>query len=100
MEAFSKGLDFMTKVQEAVEKQALTQEEARNLKTRVFRGVENLVGLGVTLPLRDAAAVDQRQLLIEKRDLKLLGSGLPSEADDAISPEVSGPSEGTPKKTS
>jgi hypothetical protein len=81
LEALSKGLDFMAKVQEAVDKNVLSAEEANNLKTRVFRGVDELIGLGATLPLKDAA-VDQRQLLIEKRDMKLLASGQPSEADD------------------
>jgi hypothetical protein len=81
IEALSKGLEFMTKVQEAVAKQALTDEEGKNLKTRVFRGVEELVKLGVTLPLRDST-IDQRELLIEKRDTKLLGTGPKNEDDD------------------
>jgi len=81
IDALSKGLDFVTRVHEAVEKQALTEEDAKNLKTRVFRGIDELVKLGVTLPLRDSS-VDQRQLLIEKRDTKLLGTGLPPEDDD------------------
>jgi hypothetical protein len=75
MEALTKGLEFISKVQDAVEKQALSPEEAKNLKIRVFRGVEELVGLGVTLPLSENSAVDQRQLLITKRNTKLLGSG-------------------------
>jgi hypothetical protein len=81
IEALSKGLEFVTKVHEAMEKQAITDEEAKNLKTRVFREVDQLIGLGVTLPLRNSA-VDQRQLLIEKRDTKLLGTGLQSENED------------------
>jgi hypothetical protein len=80
IEALSKGLEFVTKVQEAVEKQAVTEEEAKILKTRVFREVDQLVGLGVTLPLKNST-VDQRQLLIEKRDTKLLGTGLKTEED-------------------
>jgi len=81
LEALSKGLEFIGKVQESVQKQALTAEEARNLKARVFTGVNTLVGLGATLPLRDSK-VDQRQLLIEKRDVKLLGDGQPAETKD------------------
>jgi hypothetical protein len=83
MEALSKGLEFVTKVQEAVEKKAVTPEEAVNLKMRVFQGVNDLIGLGVTLPLRDTA-LDQRKLLIDKRDTKLLGTGQASDpAGDA-----------------
>lgn len=81
IEALSKGLEFVTKIHEAVEAQALTEEEAKNLKTRVFREVDDLVGLGVTLPLRNST-IDQRQLLIEKRDVKLLGTGLQGSNED------------------
>jgi phospholipid N-methyltransferase len=81
IEALSKGLEFVAKVHEAVENQAITEEEAKNLKTRVFREVDQLIGLGVTLPLRNST-VDQRQLLIEKRDTKLLGTGMQSENED------------------
>lgn len=75
MDALSKGLDLMTKTQETVTKGVLTDEEAKILKARVFQGIDDLIGLGATLPLRGNAEVDQRQLLIEKRDVKLLGSG-------------------------
>src|ERR1035441_4925981 len=81
IEALSKGLEFVAKVHEAVENQAITEEEAKILKTRVFREVDQLIGLGVTLPLRNST-VDQRQLLIEKRDTKLLGTGMQSENED------------------
>jgi hypothetical protein len=95
VEALSKGLEFLTKVQESVEKGTITVEEAGNLKTRVFRGADQLIGLGLTLPLKEAGSVDQRQLLIEKRDVKLLGTGQPSdqeEEDDGRTeaPKVSG----------
>jgi hypothetical protein len=74
IEALSKGLEFVTKVQDAVTNESITEEEGRNLKARVFSGVDDLIGLGATLPLKDTS-VDQRQLLIEKRDTKLLGTG-------------------------
>lgn len=86
MEALSKGLEFVTKVQEAVGRGALTDEDAKNLKARIFGGVDDLIGLGATLPLR-GSTLDQRQLLIEKRDTKLLGTGEPSPPrDDAETP--------------
>ena len=84
IEALSKGLEFMGKTKEAVDKGVLTEEEGKNLRARVFRGVDELIGLGVSLPLKDSTLIDQRQLLIERRSVKLLGSGQaqPSEDDD------------------
>jgi hypothetical protein len=75
IEALSKGLDFLAKTKEAVDTGAITAEEAGNLKARVFRGVNDLVGLGVTLPLRGDSAADERKQLIEKRSTKLLTAG-------------------------
>jgi hypothetical protein len=82
LQALSKGLEFMGKVQEAVANNTIDTETGEIMKVGVFRSVAKLVKLGVTLPLRDAAAVDQRQLLVEKRDVKLLGSGPPVETDE------------------
>lgn len=83
MAAVSQGLSVATAVQEAVEKQVLDQEAANLLKTRVIREVDRLIGLGVSLPLYEMENLDQRQLLLEKRDTKLLGSGTPPEDADS-----------------
>ena len=87
MDALSKGLDFLDKTQESVKKGAITPEEARNLKVRVFQEVDKLISLGATLPLREGTPIDQRQLLIEKRDVKLLASGEPEPPEDEHSGE-------------
>jgi len=77
IEALSKGLEFLDKARESVEKGVITPEDALNLKVRVFQDANKLVGLGVMLPLKGTETVDQRQLLIERRDTKLLAAGKP-----------------------
>jgi hypothetical protein len=75
MEAVTKGLEFMEKVKQAVHNNSVTQEEADILKTRVFKDVNDLIGLGVTLPIRGEGADVERKQLIEKRSTKLLTTG-------------------------
>ena len=75
IEAVTKGLEFLEKVKQAVDSQAVTQEEADNLKTRVFKGVNDLIGLGVTLPITGEGAGVERKQLVEKRSTKLLTAG-------------------------
>jgi hypothetical protein len=75
IEALSKGLEFLAKTKDAVDSGAITAEEAGNLKARVFRGVNDLVGLGVTLPLKGETAAEERKRLIERRNTKLLTAG-------------------------
>jgi hypothetical protein len=86
IEALSKGLEFLAKTKEAVDSGAITAEEAGNLKARVFRGVNDLVGLGVTLPLKGETAAEERKQLVERRSTKLLIAG-----DDAQLPEPEPP---------
>ncbi len=81
MEALSKGIDLLAKTQEAVQAGTMTAEEAANLKTRVLRRANDLIGLGVTLPLGGATAEEERKQLKEKRSTKLLTAG--SLDDDA-----------------
>ena len=83
LESLTQGLDFLEKVHESVEKKAITDEEAKILTTQVFRGINDLHGLGASAPLRDTAAVNERQLLVEMRDVKLLGTGQASEGTGA-----------------
>jgi hypothetical protein len=80
MEAISSGLAVAETVHEAVNKGTITEEEGRNLKLRILRRVDDLVGLGATVPLGDNATVDQKQLLTEMRNTKLLVSGEPTES--------------------
>jgi hypothetical protein len=75
MEALSKGLEFLGKTREAVDAGTITAEDAAILKTRVFHGVNELIGLGVTLPLKGESAADERKHLIERRNTKLLTAG-------------------------
>jgi hypothetical protein len=82
MEAISSGLTVAETVHEAVNKGTITEEEGRNLKLRILRRVDDLVGLGATIPLGDKATVDQKQLLTEMRNTKLLVSGEPAEGEN------------------
>jgi hypothetical protein len=75
MDALSKGIDFLAKTQEAVQSGAMTAEEAANLKARVLRRANDLIGVGVTLPLEGATAEEERRQLKEKRSTKLLTAG-------------------------
>ena len=77
MEALSKSLTVMGTVQEAVDKNVINAETGDLLKTRVLLEVDQLIGIGATLPIHeDVERIDQRKLLIEKRDTKLLGTGV------------------------
>jgi len=79
MGAISKGLAVVDLAQQTVDKGAMTQDAAENLKLRIFRQVDTLIGIGATIPLGEKATIDQRQLLTEMRNTKLLGSGEPSD---------------------
>ena len=75
MEAISKGLKTADEIHTAVEKGTIDAETGRNLNVRIFRHVDNLVGIGATVPLPKEATIDQRQLLTEMRNTKLLSDG-------------------------
>jgi hypothetical protein len=79
MDSISKGLDIVDKIHESVEKGSVTQEEGNILKVKIFQKVDVLIGIGATVPLGEAATVDQKQLLTEMRNTKLLGSGEPTD---------------------
>jgi hypothetical protein len=82
MDAVSKSLTVMESVQEAVNKNVINQETGDLLKTHVLIEVDRLVGIGATLPLQEEEEkIDQRELLLEHRDMKLLGSGEGVESD-------------------
>jgi hypothetical protein len=80
MESVSKGLDVVDKIHQSVEKRSLTEEEGNILKVKIFQKVDIMIGIGATVPLGESATVDQKQLLTEMRNTKLLGSGESVEA--------------------
>jgi hypothetical protein len=87
IEALSKALEFLAKTKDAVDSGAITKEEADNLKVRVFKGVNDLIGLGVTLPLKGEAAAAERKQLTERRSTKLLTTGADAQQPEAAPPE-------------
>ncbi len=89
IEAATKALAFAEQVQQQVEKKVITEEEGQNLKKRAFASVEKLTGIGASIPLPDEMTLDHRELLEERRDVKLLGSG--AGEHNGESPKSSGP---------
>jgi hypothetical protein len=75
MESISKGLDIVDRIHESVQKGSVTEEEGRILKVKIFQNVDIMIGIGATVPLGESATLDQKQLLTEMRNTKLLGSG-------------------------
>lgn len=82
MDSYSKGISVVKELSEAVANNAMTQEDADNLKARILGGANNLMKEGVTLPLDSEARIDQRQLLSALRDTKLLGEGVKNTGTD------------------
>jgi hypothetical protein len=93
LDTASKSLAFAALVDQQVEKNVITPEEGSNLKSRTFTALEELTGLGVSLPLTDELTIDRRKLLAEKRDTKLLGTGAHDENEDVPLPELEPPAE-------
>jgi hypothetical protein len=81
VEAISKTLEIVDTIQQKVNKGAITLEVGENLKVRMLREVDTLTGIGAMVPLRDAT-IDQRQILTEIRNTKLLSSGTATETTD------------------
>ncbi len=79
MESISKGLDIVDRIHESVQKGAVTEEEGNILKVKIFQKVDIMIGIGATAPLGESATLDQKQMLTEMRNTKLLGSGEPPE---------------------
>ena len=75
IETFSKGLTLIETVHQASQNGVITKETGDILKVRILREVNNLTQIGATIPLGEAATVDERQLLTEMRNTKLLGDG-------------------------
>jgi hypothetical protein len=83
MDALSKGLTLMGQIQDSVNNNVIDEDTSRILKTRVLMGVDNLIGIGATLPIhQEPENIDMRQILIEKGQTKLLGTGTATEGHD------------------
>jgi hypothetical protein len=84
MESMSKGMGVMETVKQKVESKVFDEETGKILARHVLKELNTLVGIGATVPLEADATVDQRGLLLAKRDVKLLESGEPPSepADD------------------
>src|ERR1700723_2975353 len=75
MDAVSKGLSVLGKVKASVDAKVISEEEGNNLRVRVLEEVDQLIGLGVSLPVLDVTkSVDHQKLMTEHRDIKLLGT--------------------------
>ena len=81
IESLSKTLTIVGEIQASVKKGTITAEEGEILKVGIFREADKLTGIGATVPLRDSASVDQRQLLTQMRNTKLLTDGTIPEPD-------------------
>lgn len=90
VEAISKTLEVVDMVQQKVDKGAITAEVGENLKVRMLREVDRLTGIGAMVPLKDAT-IDQRQLLTEIRNTKLLSSGTTTVTGDENPPAPQSP---------
>ncbi len=87
MDVISKSLSVAGTVEKAIDAKEIDRETGNILKARIFREVDDLIGLGASLPVYgDTENVDHRKLLAAKRDTKLLGSG------DADGEEIAFPS--------
>jgi hypothetical protein len=83
MGAISSGLTVASTIRQAVESKVITPEEGQLMKARILKEVGDLIGLGAALQThKHEEHVDNRKLLIEKRDTKLLGGGNPPKSDD------------------
>ncbi len=76
IESLSKGLDFIAKVNEQVENKVLSEEDGKIFAQKTVRNMRTIIGLGAMLPLEKS---DERKLLSDAKELKLLGSGNPTE---------------------
>jgi hypothetical protein len=75
-DALLKGFTVMETVQNAVSQKVIDSETGELLKMQVLIELGKLTGIGATLPFSEQEYnVDERALLIERRDAKLLQSG-------------------------
>jgi hypothetical protein len=77
MQSFDKGLTINRKLHEQVDAKSLTEEEANVLRQRLLSDLGKLIGNGTMIPADNTVNVmaDERKLLTNVRDTKLLGAG-------------------------
>lgn len=92
LESAEKVLSFNAKLQEQVAAKVLDQDAANILQERILSEMAKLIGNGTSLPLETIPElVDQRKLLTDKRDTKLLGAGdTPTKQTQSASTESEG----------
>jgi hypothetical protein len=76
MDSLKKGLDLVETVKERVASGALKEEDGKLLTQKIIGNMRKLIGLGAMLPLEKP---DERLLLAEGRQTKLLTAGGPVE---------------------
>jgi hypothetical protein len=83
IDSLSNGLTFVSALQDQVKKEAISTPEAEILKVRVLSEMIRLMGVGGSVAQDDERIemVDQRKLLVEKRGIRLLGTGVPNPSD-------------------
>lgn len=82
IDAVERAVAMSEKMKAAVEKGAVNEEEGKILTHRIFQEVDVLMGIGATPPLKAEVTLDQRALILAKRDVKLLQSGEESQSEN------------------
>jgi hypothetical protein len=79
VEAVAKGLTISHSIDAAINSKVIDEETGRNLKRRILADVNELIGIGASLPLKTEASVDESKLLAGMKSTKLLESGTQDE---------------------
>jgi hypothetical protein len=75
-EVLGTGLKAMALIDAAVTNNVITQEDGSIIKQHLLNDVQTLIGIGATLPTnQEVVEVDQRKLLMDRRNARLLGEG-------------------------
>jgi len=75
MDAVERAAAMAEKMNAAIKAGVVDELTGKNLTHRIFQEVDTLIGIGATPPLEAEVRVDQRALILAKRDVKLLESG-------------------------
>jgi len=87
LDSIAKSLTIIGHVEGMAAAGQIPREKAANLSARLLKDVDKLIGIGATLPLGDRGVeVDQRERLIEMREVKLLGNGNIQSPEDGSEP--------------
>lgn len=75
-EVLGSGLKAMALIDAAVTNNVITPEDGSIIKQHLLNDVQILIGIGATLPTnQEVVEVDQRKLLMDRRNARLLGEG-------------------------